>query len=1132
MKRILLVCFTIAISLSLLGISGEICAYGAGEKPKQVVIFKLDDLQNTDASIRNFERVVQFAEENDIKVSFGIIADVLENPAKPDYIQRIKAMADSPRVEIWNHGYSLKKAQKLNSSNAAENAEYSHQTVETYIQNLKLTQNLVYDTLGVTMHSLGAPGNMTDNKLSEAMKKFPEIRSIFFPSPASYASFQKIGMQVLRTINWENPFQPANTRFDMESGTGKLDYNHFITNYNKGPGNSVKVFQGHPWGWDDSEFEILKNIVNFLKDEGAVFMTPHEYYVSTHPGETVKDSPSNGEIPEPEPSKEPEEPEEPEKPKEWQVVFADDFQNVTGLRPPKGGANYKGPDMWSEIYFDKTYDTTVAAEPGNEDNAVLKLEGLDNSAVRYPNIRKCVDISMGKTRMEFRFKCEPGVVQPNILLRSQSGTQVPLITVTSGGVLRFGYSGDLTGYKNEWQTVRLEFDAATRELDFYLTNSDLKEKKFGPYTVPIPEGFDLANTLLVLQMAMPAGTALDKSFGYYDDVKISSLVTKDDMVVNMDPISLLVGDSGLLPEEQFVTSSLVTRAGNAEGKFRIYNNTGEGIAPVLFAAVYDEEQKCLSMENLTAETIAAGSSKEVILDFIIPEGITDGILKFMLWNSADKMEPLIQPIIKKVETQRTLRLSNIFQDGVVLQRDKPIRVFGEASEGAEVTVTLAGKTAVAVAKEGRFLAEFVETFSANSIPQTMTVTSSMGETVTVNDVLIGDVLVGGGQSNMAMTFRSNLQKIPLPGIVPENIRWFKLHSGAGVSDVGMRYQPENNGFADKEKWASVNIGNVGDVSAVMYFAAEKLRAVNPDVPVGIVIDAWGGSLIQQWISPDTLEAGADSAYDSWRTQYADGANVVTSIPYSPVAGLYHYQTATIMPFAVKAFAWYQGESNASPNMNYHLILKDMIEDYRVKWQDAKLPVFIIQLPGWHDEQWNSFRLKQAWVEEHMEDVFLVVTNDTGDDRTLEQVTAAGFSSGQYTSVTIHPADKQPIGDRLARSICVNLDGMDLAAGGPVFTGMAGAGTNSVALSFANVHDGLVSQAADGTLPGFEVSADGKMWIPASALIDGEQVILSAETSIRFVRYGYVPGVLKSLAGSAEKDNVNFPAAPFRTDEIF
>lgn len=1125
MKRILLVCLVCMFVFSTFVLPGQLGFSTEAGTSAQVVILKLDDLQNTAASVERFEKVVQFAEENDIKVSFGIIADVLENPAQEDFIPRIRAMAQNPRVEIWNHGYSLQKAQRLNSNNAAEYAEYSHQTVETYVETLKKTQNLVYDTLGVTMHSLGAPGNMTDNNLSVALKNFPEIRTIFFPSPASYASFEGIGMQVLRTINWENPFQPANTRFDMESGTGRLDYNHFITNYNKGPSNPVKVLQGHPWGWDDAGFAILQQIVDYLKGQGAVFMTPHEYYLSTHPDENVPNTPSDGEPPD-------DDDDTPEQPENWQVIFADDFQNVTGERPEAGGAEYKGPDKWSSVFHDSTYDVVAAAEPGNETNTVLKLQSLDNAAVRYPNIRKCLDLSMGKVRMEFRFRCAPGVVQPNIMLRSQTGTQVPLITVTSGGVLRFGYSGSLTSYDDGWQTVRLEFDTLTRELDFYLTNATLTDEKFGPYVVPIPAGFDLSNALFVLQMAMPAGTPLDEAVGYFDDVKISALVTESDAVVSMKPTSLLVGDSGLLPQEQFVTSDRITRAGTAEATFRVSNNTGSEIQPVLMAAVYDAEQKGLTIQKEEIGAIAAGNSMDATIRFTIPEGVTNGTVKFFLWSGMDLMEPYIEPISKMVDTQRTLALPNVFQEGMVLQRDKPIKIFGEASKGAEITVTLGGKTAVATASEGRFLAEFAEPFAASNVPQSLTVTSSTGESLTVNNVLIGDVLVGGGQSNMAMTFDSNLQKISHPVRIPDNMRWFKLHSGANVSDVGTRYDPANHNYADQEKWETVTESNVGDVSAVMYFAAEKMLSVQPEVPVGIIVNAWGGSLIQQWISPDTLQNGADSAYDEWRNQFADGSNVVTSIPYSPVSGLYHYQTATIMPYTVKAFVWYQGESNTSPNLNYHLIFKDMMEDYREKWQDEDLPVFVIQLPGWHDEQWNAFRLKQAWIEDNVKNAYVIVTNDTGDDRTVEEVQAAGFSSGQYTSVTIHPADKQPIGDRLARSIYANVDGMSIAHNGPRYVGMTGTGDTRVVLSFDSINDGLVSLAEDGSLPGFEVSADGNSWTTASASIEGDRVVLTSTDTIQYVRYGYLPGVLKSLGSVAEDGSLYLPAAPFRTDGKF
>lgn len=814
---------------------------------------------------------------------------------------------------------------------------------------------------------------------------------------------------------------------------------------------------------------------------------------------------------------------------EWQLIFSDNFEKYNNARPSTGGATYKGVDKWSTINHDSTYDTLCVTELGN---VIAKLHSLDNSAIRYPNMRKCVDISKGKIKLDFKLKCDPSAgVFPNILLRSQSGTQVPLVTSTSDGKLRFGYGAGLVSFDNTWQTISLEYTASSRELYMYLTNSAYTNKKFGPYSVAIPDGFDVTDPLVVFQMAIPKDLALTKACGYFDDVAIYYMSTSSTEIVESSLTSLLAGDSNVLPQEEFGTSSVITRAGAAQATIRIKNSLGKDIAPAIITAIY-EGDKCAYVNITSVDKFSTGASKDVPVNFTIPEGIENGKVKFLVWDNTTDMNEYTLPISKNVVTQRALNLPNVFEDGMVLQRDKKVKVFGEAPKDAQITVTFDGKTATATATEGRFIAEFDEVFSASTTPKSLVVTSSTGEAITVNDVLVGDVLVGGGQSNMAMTFDSNLQKIPHPATVPANMRWFKLNSGSNVSDVGKRYDPANGNYASKENWQNVTTGNVGGVSAVMYFAAEKMLKTNPDVPVGIIVNAWGGTVIHQWISPDVVKKNIDNTSSWWRTQYADRVNVISSIPYSPVSGLYHYQTATIMPYTAKAFVWYHGESNSSTSFNYHLICKELIDDYRIKWQDPDLPVFIVQLPGWLDSKWAPLRLKQAWLEENVDNTYLVVTNDTGDDRTVDEVVSAGYSAGQHTSVTVHPTDKQPIGDRIARSIMANLDGKSIPYAGPVYAGMTGKGQTEVTINYTNFNEGLVCSAADSILTGFEVSTDGNDWTAANATIVGDSVVLTSEAAINYVRYGYVSGVLKSLGSKAEEGAVIFPAAPFRTDGKF
>jgi sialate O-acetylesterase len=330
------------------------------------------------------------------------------------------------------------------------------------------------------------------------------------------------------------------------------------------------------------------------------------------------------------------------------------------------------------------------------------------------------------------------------------------------------------------------------------------------------------------------------------------------------------------------------------------------------------------------------------------------------------------------------------------------------------------------------------------------------------------------------------------------------------------------------EWKPVSPATVADCSAVAYYFACALQQ-KLGVPVGLVVSSVGGTRIETWMQPETLAKieEAKPLLEQWKNvspedfekiaadyrafqQRRDHGAADAPKPVPPArrchdcpGALHNGMIAPLQPFAIRGVLWYQGEANSGRPAAYEKLLPALIADWRQVWGKT-LPFLFVQLPPYQGTH-PAFREAQTRIWQKTPHTAMVVTTDVGDAK------------------DIHPTRKRPVGERLALAARALSYGEQIEYSGPVFDRI-NVESNRVVVSFKHVGSGLVARG--DSLKGFTIAgADGK-FVPATALIDGANVVVRSETITNpvAIRYGWamVPDVnLFNREG--------LPAVPFRTD---
>lgn len=439
-----------------------------------------------------------------------------------------------------------------------------------------------------------------------------------------------------------------------------------------------------------------------------------------------------------------------------------------------------------------------------------------------------------------------------------------------------------------------------------------------------------------------------------------------------------------------------------------------------------------------------------------------------------------------------LKLAAVLSDHMVLQRDKPVPVWGWADAGERITVEFAGQKKDTIADASGKWQVKLDPMTASAESRTLIVQSGKPERkLEVADVLVGEVWLGSGQSNMAMrvsgalNFKSEQSTANFP-----LIRGFNEGSKSSA-------KPQADAIG---KWTVCSPETVGAFSATLYFFCRELqRELN--VPVGLINSSVGGTPIESWVAAELQQPKRKIAKGpAGKPAAAEGKN--------PLGGLFNGKIAPLVPYALRGVLWYQGEANTHPGKPrfYQDQLALLVTDWRKRWNE-ELPFAWVQLPNFNrpGEGWSLVR--EAMLKSlSLPKTGMAITVDIGEAN------------------NIHPKNKQEVGRRLSLwALGTVYDRKVPATSGPLPAGHE-IKDNKVIVRFKHTNGGLV--AKDSELTGFSIAGEDKQWKPAQATIDGDQVIVSSAevTKPVAVRYAWASVAICNLFNGA-----GLPASPFRTD---
>ncbi|MFO1446919.1 MAG: sialate O-acetylesterase [Opitutaceae bacterium] len=493
---------------------------------------------------------------------------------------------------------------------------------------------------------------------------------------------------------------------------------------------------------------------------------------------------------------------------------------------------------------------------------------------------------------------------------------------------------------------------------------------------------------------------------------------------------------------------------------------------------------------------------------------------------------LLSLVLLSSQARSDVVLSALFQDHLVLQRGRPVPIWGRADPGETLTVRFHRQTVSTTAPaDGRWIV-YLEALEASREPAQLVVEGK--NTVTVSDVVVGEVWLCSGQSNMEWPVaRADRAEAEMAAAKFPLLRHFKV--ARTVSDL-----PTD---ALAGSWVVASPETVSGFTAVGYFFARDLHR-KLGVPIGLINSSWGGTPIEAWMSPAAL--ASDPAFavvaERWKTALAEypqrkaahekelaewtaeweGAKAVGK-PFTrrrPVAppgpgdpdtpsGLFNGMINPVLPFALRGTIWYQGENNVGRASEYHALFSAMITHWRAHFGQGDFPFYWVQLPNFRGS--NAAGFSWALLREAQSRTLVlpetgqVVTIDIGDPDNL------------------HPGNKQEVGRRLALIAKAQTYGFTSDYSGPVFAS-AEREKSALRVRFTHASNGLI--ARDRPLQSFEVAGADRVFHPASAAIDGETLLVSApEVRVPVaVRYAWRNAPDANLTNGA-----GLPASPFRSD---
>ncbi|MFO0813303.1 MAG: sialate O-acetylesterase [Gemmatales bacterium] len=490
-----------------------------------------------------------------------------------------------------------------------------------------------------------------------------------------------------------------------------------------------------------------------------------------------------------------------------------------------------------------------------------------------------------------------------------------------------------------------------------------------------------------------------------------------------------------------------------------------------------------------------------------------------------------------------VKLHSLFTSHMVLQQKTTVPVWGQAAPGEQVTVKFQGQTQTATADDKGKWSVKLSSLQPGG-PFEMTVEGK--NTIKLEDVLVGEVWLCSGQSNMEWPVRQSKDpKEVIEKAANNQLRLFqvkKLTSNQPLSEPAL--DPA------WKQWRVASPESVPGFSAVGYFFGLSLQKAR-NVPVGMIHTSWGGTPAEAWTSEEFLQKTPELAYyvenvkkqianfpeamkkyDEQMKKYDEEAIKLRAenktVPVSPrkpnhpdqspgtSARLYNAMINPLVPYAVKGAIWYQGESNAGRAYEYRTLFPTMIQSWRAAW-GYEFPFLFVQLAPFKniveqpkESDWAELREAQLLISLKLANTAQAVITDTTDEKTDQK--------------DIHPKNKAPVGERLALAARQKVYGEPIVGTGPLFERLTITGDKAV-LSFTSVGGGLVCKG--DKLTGFTIAGADKKFYNAEAKIDGDKVVVTCEAVKEpvAVRFGWTD---YPVVNFFNKEGI--PASPFRTDE--
>jgi sialate O-acetylesterase len=492
-----------------------------------------------------------------------------------------------------------------------------------------------------------------------------------------------------------------------------------------------------------------------------------------------------------------------------------------------------------------------------------------------------------------------------------------------------------------------------------------------------------------------------------------------------------------------------------------------------------------------------------------------------------------------------LRLPKVWSDHAVIQRDRPIHVWGWADVGERVTATLrqanggAEETTSATADSFGHWSVYLAPRPAGGDAYTLTVSGGQmggGGTLLVRDLLMGDVWLASGQSNMELP----LLGFPRSAVLkngPEEIK------AANHPEIRLLHEPKRFSYfpmQDQEAtWQICTPETAATFSAVAYFFAREIQH-DQKIPVGVVEADWGGTPAESWTSLDTLgndaalmpvfaerAADMDKQADAEviKARYAQEDAAVKAAgrtpeehPWQPpvepwaASSLYNGMIAPVTPLGIRGVIWYQGEANTDPAraLLYHRLFSSMIGDWRRQFAQGDFPFLFVQISSYAtpEEDWGMVRDAQRRTLS-VAGTGMAVSLDVGDRN------------------NVHPADKQTVGHRLALAARALSYGEDIRHSGPLFRQAATEG-GGMRVYFTGADGKLAVRG--GTLDGFELAGANHHFVPATAKIDADGASVTV-TSPQVATPEYVRYAWANAPDATLMDSAGLPASTFTSEAV-